>query len=174
MDSGLSRFAAVPRRFRESRQPASARSSSSRTSVRQALTGIPLKKSFQRLGGRMPNTGNSANCMTRAQPERWPRSGSLCAEVGTGRAVISPRPFPRSGSLPPLLFGQFFLDEAEHFLQNRMASVATLRGYSGSSRNAVRLSFGNSVRLRRNPQVNLTELQSWRTCTHFRRRSAAC
>src|SRR5713101_3559506 len=88
---------------------------------------------------------------TRAQPERWSRSGSLCAEVGTGRAVLSPRPFPRSGSLPPLRFGQFFLDEAEHFLQNRMASVATLRGCSGSSRNAVRLPFGNSVRLRRNP-----------------------
>jgi len=48
-----------------------------------------------------------------AQPERWSRSGSLCAEVGTGRAVLSPRPFPRSGSLPPLRFGQFFLD-AEH------------------------------------------------------------
>src|SRR5260370_41293215 len=88
---------------------------------------------------------------TRAQPERWSRSGSLCAEVGTGRAVLSPRPFPRSGSLPPLRFGQFFLDEAEHFLPNRMVSVATLRGCSGSSRNAVRLPFGNSVRLRRNP-----------------------
>jgi hypothetical protein len=58
-----------------------------------------------------------------AQPGRWSRSGSLCAEVGTGRAVLSPRPFPRSGSLPPLRFGQFFLNEAEHFLQNRMASV---------------------------------------------------
>src|SRR5271169_538491 len=73
---------------------------------------------------------------TRAQPERWSRSGSLCAEVGTGHAVLSPRPFPRSGSLPPLRFGQFFLDEAEHFLHNRVASVATLRGCSGSSRNA--------------------------------------
>src|ERR1035438_5083116 len=87
---------------------------------------------------------------TRAQPERWSRSGSLCAEVGTGRAVLSPRPFPRSGSLPPLRFGQFFLDEAEHFLHNRVASIATLRWCSGSSRNAVRLPFGNSVRLRRN------------------------
>jgi len=79
---------------------------------------------------------------TRAQPECWSRSGSLCAKVGTGRAVLSPRPVPRSGSLPPLRFGQFFLDEAEHFLQNRMASVATLPGSSGSSRNAVRLPFG--------------------------------
>src|SRR6266851_1955505 len=52
---------------------------------------------------------------TRAQPEHWSRSGSLCAEVGTGRTVLSPRPFPRSGSLPPLRFGQFFLDEAELF-----------------------------------------------------------
>ncbi len=92
---------------------------------------------------------------TRAQPDRWSRSGSLCADVGTGRAVLSPRPFPRSGSLPPLCFGQFFLDEAEHFLQNRMASVATLRGCSGSPRNAVRLPFGNSVRLRRNPHFQL-------------------
>ena len=73
---------------------------------------------------------------TRAHPERWSRSGSLCVEVGTGHAVLSPRPFPRSGSLPPLHFGQFFVDEAEHFLQNRMASVATLRGCSCSSRNA--------------------------------------
>src|SRR5580700_11674290 len=38
-----------------------------------------------------------------------------------------------------------------------MASVATLRGCSGSSRNAVRLPFGNSVRLRRNPQMELVE-----------------
>jgi hypothetical protein len=45
---------------------------------------------------------------TRVQPERWSRSGSLCAEVGTGRAV-SPRPFPRSGCLSPLRFGQFSL-----------------------------------------------------------------
>jgi hypothetical protein len=44
-----------------------------------------------------------------------------------------------------------FLDEAEHFLHNRDASVATLRWCSGSSGNAVWLPFGISVRLRRNP-----------------------
>src|SRR5271169_4992038 len=41
---------------------------------------------------------------TRTQPERWSRSRSLCAEVGTGRAVFFRLPFPRSGSLPPLRF----------------------------------------------------------------------
>src|SRR6266403_1855312 len=65
---------------------------------------------------------------------------------------------PRRGQgLPPLSAHSFslrqvFLDEAEHFLRNRDASVATLRGCSGSSRNAVRLPSGTSVRLRRNPQ----------------------
>jgi hypothetical protein len=29
---------------------------------------------------------------TRAQPERWSRFGSLCAEVGTGRAVLPHAP----------------------------------------------------------------------------------
>jgi hypothetical protein len=66
------------------------------------------------------------------------------------------RPFPRtpfsaSGVLPSLRSGQVFLDEGEHFLHNRVASVATLRWCSGSSRNAVRLRFGESVQLRRNP-----------------------
>jgi hypothetical protein len=74
---------------------------------------------------------------TRAQPERRSRSGSRCAEVGTGRAVLSPRPFSRSGSLPPLRFGQFSLDEAEHFLHNRVASAAKLRWCSGSSRKSL-------------------------------------
>ena len=42
------------------------------------------------------------------------------------------RPFPRTpfsagGILPPLCSGQVSLDEAEHFLHNRDASVATLR-----------------------------------------------
>jgi hypothetical protein len=36
---------------------------------------------------------------TRVQPERWSRSGSLCAEVGTGRAVLPHAPF-----LAPALF----------------------------------------------------------------------
>jgi hypothetical protein len=36
-------------------------------------------------------------------------------------------PFAAIGALPPLRSGQVFLDEAEHFLHNRTASVATLR-----------------------------------------------
>jgi hypothetical protein len=68
------------------------------------------------------------------------------------------RPFPRtpfsaSGILPSLRSGQASLDEAEHFLHNRSASVATLRWCSGSSRNAVRNHPGFSVRLHRNPQL---------------------
>jgi hypothetical protein len=60
-------------------------------------------------------------------------------------------PFSASGALPPLRSGQVSLDEAEHFLHNRSASVVTLRWCSGSSRNAVRMHPGFSVRLRRNP-----------------------
>ena len=60
-------------------------------------------------------------------------------------------PFLASGALPPLRSGYISLDEAEHFLHNRNASVATLRWCSGSSRNAVRNHPGFSVRLRRNP-----------------------
>jgi hypothetical protein len=68
------------------------------------------------------------------------------------------RPFPRtpfsaSSILPSLRFGQVSLDEAEHFLHNRDASVATLRWCSGSSRNAVRIHPGFSVRLHRNPHL---------------------
>ena len=65
------------------------------------------------------------------------------------------RPFPASSILPSLRFGQVPLDDVEHFLQNRPASVATLRWCSGSSRNAVRIDPGFSVRLRRNPQLEL-------------------
>src|ERR1700693_3480428 len=43
-----------------------------------------------------------------------------------------------------------------------MASVATLRGCSGSSRNAVRLPFGNSLRLRRNPHVSTNCGGGWK------------
>jgi len=57
------------------------------------------------------------------------------------------RPFPRTPFaattiLPSLRFGQVSLDEAEHFLHNRDASVTTLRWCSGSSRNAVRIHPG--------------------------------
>ena len=52
------------------------------------------------------------------------------------------------------------MHEAEHFLHNRVASVATLRWCSGSSRNAVRNHLGFSVRLRRNPQTRWINLSS--------------
>jgi len=98
---------------------------------------------------------------TRAQPERWSRSGSLCAEVGTGRAVISPRPFPRSGSLPPLRFGQFFLD-AEHSCTIELpASLRSeaVRVHPGMS---FGFPFGNSLRLRRNPHVSTNCGGGWK------------
>jgi hypothetical protein len=72
---------------------------------------------------------------------------------GQGLPPLSPHPFLRERILPPLRSGQVSLDEAEHFLHNRDASVATLRWCSGSSRNAVRLPFGMSVQLHRNPQT---------------------
>jgi hypothetical protein len=55
------------------------------------------------------------------------------------------------------------LDEAEHFSDNQKASVATLRWCSASARNAVRLPFGISVRLRRNPQPVTTATPSINT-----------
>ena len=98
----------------------------------------------------------------------WMTSTSLCNTFSTDgdypfnfvshpKGSLHCRPFPRTpfsatGALPPLRSGQVFLDEAEHFLHNRGASVATLRWCSGSSRNAVRNHPGFSVRLRRNPQ----------------------
>ena len=41
--------------------------------------------------------------------------------------AVAPHPFLRSSAHPPLRSGQVSLDEAEHFLHNRNASVATLR-----------------------------------------------
>jgi len=89
--------------------------------------------------------------------ERYSRSGFLCAEAGQG---LPPFPAPLSplGASFLRCATIVFLDEAEHFLHNRYASVATLRWCSGSSRNAVRLPFGMSVRLRRNPQFRTRPL----------------
>jgi hypothetical protein len=61
---------------------------------------------------------------------------------------------------------RFFLDEAEHFLHNRDASVATLRWCSGSSRDAVRIPSGMSVQLRRNPQPAPHHRESCSESTH--------
>jgi hypothetical protein len=79
-----------------------------------------------------------------------PRSVPPQASPGAGTAVLQGL---RTISPHPLLrFGQVSLDEGEHFLHNREASVATLRWCSESSR--------HTVRLRRNPQV--TTLDDWR------------
>jgi hypothetical protein len=61
-------------------------------------------------------------------PSAVRRSGSLPAEAGTRAAAPFPcTPFSAGGAVPPLRFGQVFLDEAEHFLHNQSASVAALR-----------------------------------------------
>ena len=104
-------------------------------------------------------------------PERCSRSGAHCV-LRRGQAVPSfPRtPFLASGALPPLRSGYISLDEAEHFLHNRSASVATLRWYSGSSQNAVRNHPGFSVRLRRNPQPSFRVLLETIANRELRRR----
>jgi hypothetical protein len=73
---------------------------------------------------------------------------------GKGRLPLAPHtPILATTILPSLRSGQFPLDEAEHFLHDRIASVATLRWCSGSPRNAVRIPSGIFVQLRRNPQT---------------------
>src|SRR5215217_809140 len=56
------------------------------------------------------------------------RRGLSIVEAGTRAAAPFPAPLsPPPAVVPPLRSGQVFLDEAEHFLHNRDASVATLR-----------------------------------------------
>ena len=67
------------------------------------------------------------------------------------------RPFPHTpflacASLPPLRSGQVFLDEAEHLFHNEVPASLRSEDCSPSARNAVRVPFGITVRLRRNPQ----------------------
>jgi hypothetical protein len=63
-------------------------------------------------------------------PERGPRSESLRAEAGTGRAVLSPRPFPRLWH-PSFAALRIALDEPDHFFHNQNTSVAALRRLTG-------------------------------------------
>lgn len=80
------------------------------------------------------------------------RSEFLCAEAGTRAAAPFPAPLsPLAASILRFAPDTFLLTKPNTLSHNRVASVATLRWCSGSSRNAVRLPFGNSVRLRRNP-----------------------
>src|SRR5215469_2600779 len=83
--------------------------------------------------------------------------GSLCAEVGQGLPPFPTPLCPLAASGLRFAPDGFLLTKPNTLPHNRVASVATLRWCSGSSRNAVRLPFGISVQLRRNPH-SLTAL----------------
>ena len=121
----------------------------------------------ERAPASLTDTFESANA--ESPSELWTercRAPGRCALGGDKGCRPFPRtPFSASSILPPLRFGQVSLDEAEHFLHNRGASVATLRWCSGSSRNAVRLPPGISVRLRRNRRISYSpEKEKCRSC----------
>src|SRR5215469_12055460 len=78
--------------------------------------------------------------------------GSLCAEVGQGLPPFPTPLCPLAASGLRFAPDGFLLTKPNTLPHNRVASVATLRWCSGSSWNAVRLPFGISVQLRRNPQ----------------------
>src|SRR5215831_17791737 len=79
-------------------------------------------------------------------PNSVASSGKLRVTAQLLEVVIIPVAVPKRSSRSGVS-----LDEAEHFLHNRDASVATLRWCSDSSRNAVRIPSGTCVQLRRNP-----------------------
>src|SRR5215469_956547 len=85
--------------------------------------------------------------------------GSLCAEVGQGLPPFPTPLCPLAASGLRFAPDGFLLTKPNTLPHNRVASVATLRWCSGSSRNAVRLPFGISVQLRRNPQEELSRDQ---------------
>ena len=80
------------------------------------------------------------------------------AKMQPPRYQQRPTFFPKRKRAGPSLVGgsgfafgqEVALDEADTFQHHREANIATLRWYSESSRNAVRLPFGRSVHLRRN------------------------
>jgi hypothetical protein len=57
-----------------------------------------------------------------------------CSRSGVSKALSG---FSASGILPSLLSGQVSVDESEHFLHNRSASVATLRGPPDRARRGI-------------------------------------
>jgi hypothetical protein len=88
--------------------------------------------------------------------ERLQRFGSLRTEAGQRVAA----PFPAFLSPLVALFlrcapDRFLLTKPNTFPHHPDASVATLRWCLGSSRNAVRLPFGKTVQLHRNPQIGV-------------------
>src|SRR5215472_2484523 len=86
--------------------------------------------------------------------------GSLCAEVGQGLPPFPTPLCPLAASGLRFAPDGFLLTKPNTLPHNRVASVATLRWCSGSSRNAVRLPFGISVQLRRNPQDRMGEAEN--------------
>src|ERR1035437_8135839 len=99
-------------------------------------------------------SGSTQGLVVSSMPERKSAPGALCAEAGQRAAAPFPAPLSSAcGIFPPLCSGQISLDEAEHLLHNRVASVATLRWCSGSSRNSVRIPSEICVQPRRNPQA---------------------
>jgi hypothetical protein len=74
-----------------------------------------------------------------------------CAEAGQSLSPFPAPLCPLAASFLRCAPDRFPLMKANTFLHNRVASVATLRWCSGSSRNAVRIPSGMSVHLRRNP-----------------------
>ena len=81
------------------------------------------------------------------------RAPSFCVSRRGKACRLSPHPFARLRRPSFAALRIVSLDEAEHFLQNRNASVAMLRWCSGSSRNAVRLPSGIDVHLHRNTHL---------------------
>jgi hypothetical protein len=82
-------------------------------------------------------------------------AGSLQCRAGNGTAVPFPAPLSqfRAACLrfsPDALQRVRFLDQAEHFLHNQKASVATLRLLFGTGPESCSASLRNAVRLRRN------------------------
>jgi hypothetical protein len=90
--------------------------------------------------------------MSQVSTERSSRSGLLCAEAGTRAAAPFPAPLsPLAASFLRCASDRFHLTKPNTFLHNRVAGVATVRWCSGSTRNAVRIHPGFSIRLHRNP-----------------------
>ena len=93
---------------------------------------------------RIEMRGDSMRKKRATSPASWRPPGHCSAERGTGPPSLSPHPFPGLRPAASASLRTVSLDEAEHFLHNQKASVATLRWCSASARNAVRLPFGKA------------------------------
>src|SRR5438105_4300534 len=89
------------------------------------------------------------------------------------------RPFPRTpfsagGRVPTLCFGWFFLTNANTSCTIEVPASLRSERCSPSARNAVRVPFGISVRLRRNPHDNDRGQKSLRNTVGSRQQSRIC